>query len=80
MVSLIPVPIPTVPHAIEYINLEKPQTAEIVRLADNQDFSCVVNLPGSWSLSGVWTKDDRRTTGLYDLSMNYWENRELISL
>ncbi|UVV53070.1 DUF4784 family protein [Bacteroides thetaiotaomicron] len=36
------------PHAIEYINLEKPQTAEIVRLADNQDFSCVVNLPGKW--------------------------------
>lgn len=61
------------PYAIEYINLEKPQTVEIVRLADNQDFSCVVNLPGSWSLSGVWTQDNRRTTGLYDLSMNYWE-------
>lgn len=68
------------PYAIEYINLEKPQTVEIVRLADNQDFSCVVNLPGSWSLSGVWTQDNRRTTGLYDLSMNYWEKRELISL
>ena len=61
------------PYAIEDINLEKPQTVEIVRLADNQDFSCVVNLPGSWSLSGVWTQDNRRTTGLYDLSMNYWE-------
>lgn len=63
-------------YAIEYIDIEKPEIKEVVRLADNQDFSCVVNLPGSWSLSGVWTQDDRRTIGLYDLSMNYWEKPE----
>lgn len=60
-------------YAIEHIDLATHQVTEVIRLEDNQDFSCVVNLPGSWSLSGVWTQDDRRTTGLYDLSMNYWE-------
>lgn len=63
-------------YAIDRIDLTTRQVTEVVQLADNQDFYCVVNLPGSWSLSGVWTQDNRRTIGLYDLSMNYWEKPE----
>ena len=44
--------------------LKSLRPAEIGTTCRQSGFLLCSNLPGSWSLSGVWTKDDRRTTGL----------------
>lgn len=59
-------------YAIDHFKMDQGSIGEIDRLPINQDFSCVVNLPGSGRLCGLLKKDDRYTIGIYDLSMNYW--------
>lgn len=58
---------------IDHIDRATGQVTEVVRLPENEDFSCVVNVPGTWCLCGVWTQDEQRAPGRYDLSMNYWD-------
>ena len=59
-------------YAIDHIKINQGSVEDVNRTIADQDFSCVVNLPGSGRLCGLLNKDNRRTVGIYDLSMNYW--------
>lgn len=66
-------------YAIDHIKINQGSVEDVNRLIVDQDFSCVVNLPGSGRLCGLLTKDNRRTMGIYDLSMNYWVEQNTTS-
>lgn len=64
-------------YAIEHVRIDNGSVGDVNLLTENQDFSCVVNRPGSGMLCGLLTQDDRRTLGIYDLSMNYWAEQNI---
>lgn len=66
-------------YAIDHIKINQGSVEDVNRLIVDQDFSCVVNLPGSGRLCGLLNKDNRRTVGIYDLSMNYWVEQNTTS-
>ena len=65
-------------NCIEHVNLTDGSPKKIVKLAEDQeDFSCVVNVPESQDLCGIQTKDGVRKVFSYDLSMRFWQDMGL---
>lgn len=65
-------------NCIEHVNLTDGSPKNIVKLAEDQeDFSCVVNVPESQNLCGIQTKDGVRKVFSYDLSMRFWQDMGL---
>ncbi len=65
------------PYGIEQISLNSSDgtvSKSIVQLPKGQEFSLVVNSPGSNTLCGILKQDGQYTTGCFDLSMHYWKS------
>ncbi|MEL5893537.1 WD40-like domain containing protein [Bacteroides sp. GD17] len=64
-------------NRIEQISLDKfaeTTPKSIVQLPKGQQFSLVVNSPGSNTLCGILKQDGQYTTSCFDLSMRYWRS------
>lgn len=67
-------PTPSQPGSIIHIDPATKKTTLVEELPEDQEFSLVVNSPGTGFLCGILKKGDSSSLASFDLSMNYWES------